>query len=104
MEICVLMDLNEKVFGSIMVKEIIGETPDESKSQEKFDNELKVLLNRLVGKTKEDLSYFLEEQINSDRVINSRPGAMALAQNKIRIFNKYSNKYKEEIRRKLETV
>ena len=52
---------------------------------------------------KENLSKLLEEQQIAEAHINSRPGAMALAQDKIQLFNEYNKKYTETIKEKLES-
>ena len=43
------------------------------------------------------------EQKIAESHINSRPGAMALAQNKIQLFNEYNQKYIQSIIEKLES-
>tara|TARA_B100000959_G_scaffold136832_1_gene143955 strand:+ start:5772 stop:5945 length:174 start_codon:yes stop_codon:yes gene_type:complete len=50
---------------------------------------------------KENLEKLLEQQKISGKHINSRPGAMALAQNKIQLYNKYNEKYVQAIKEKL---
>ena len=97
------MDLDEKVFGSITIKEIIGETPNELETREKLNHEFEILMKGLEGKNQSDLSDLLEKQKDSERIVNSRPGAMALSQNKIRLFNEFSSKYVEGINRTLES-
>jgi hypothetical protein len=44
----------------------------------------------------------LEEQKLSEKHVNSRPGAMALAQDKIQLFTQYSQKYIHAINQKLQ--
>ncbi len=38
----------------------------------------------------------------TEKHVNSRPGAMALSQNKIKLFNEYNKKYVQTIKEKLE--
>ena len=52
---------------------------------------------------KMNLEKLLEEQKNSANHINSRPGAMALAQDKIQLFNEYNEKYIQSITKKLQS-
>ena len=62
---------------------------------------LATLLAELELIPKINLEKLLEEQKNSENHINSRPGAMALAQDKIQLFNEYSKKYVQSITKKL---
>lgn len=91
------MDLNERVFGKVMIREIIGETPIESEMQKKLEDELGILLKELDGKTKDFLENCLDRSTKSGKLVNSHPGAMALAQSKIRLFNEYNSRYINEI-------
>ena len=45
----------------------------------------------------------MEEQKVAETHINSRPGAMALAQDKIQLFNEFNQKYVKAIKEKLES-
>ncbi len=45
----------------------------------------------------------LEQQKIIEKHVNSRPGAMALAQNKIELFNEYNKKYVQTIKEKLKS-
>ena len=45
----------------------------------------------------------MEEQKVAETHINSRPGAMALAQDKIQLFNEFNKKYVKAIKEKLES-
>lgn len=96
--------LDEKVFGQITTKEIIGAQPPEIPDTKNIlEIELTKLLTELESQPKENLEKLLEQQKIAESHINSRPGAMALAQNKIQLFNEYSQKYIEIIKRKLES-
>jgi len=99
-----LVELDKKVFGKIMTKEIIGaEPPAIPDTKNIFEKELTILLAELESQSKENLENLLEQQKNAETHINSRPGAMALAQNKIQLFNKYNKKYIQTIKEKLES-
>ena len=68
-----------------------------------FEEEFEILLAELESQSKENLENLLEQQKITEKHINSRPGAMALAQNKIQLFNEYNKKYVETIKEKLES-
>lgn len=98
-----LLELDKKVFGKITTKEIIGADPPEiPDTKNNLEKELTTLLAELDSTSKENLEKLLEEQKISEDHINTRPGAMALAQNKIKLFNEYSEKYTQRIKEKLE--
>jgi len=98
-----LLELDKKVFGKITTKEIIGSEPPEiPDTKDNLEKELAILLSELESSTKENLKELLEEQKIAKAHINTRPGAMALAQNKIKLFNEYSEKYTQRIKEKLE--
>ena len=99
-----MTDLERKVFGEITTKEIIGASPAAiPDTKNLLDSELQNLTRNLDSQTKETLQKLLEEQQISEQHINSRPGAMALAQDKIKLFTEYSQKYIQIINRKLES-
>jgi hypothetical protein len=99
-----LLELNKKIFGKITTKEIIGaEPPAIPDTKNIFQKELTILLAELESQSKENLENLLEQQKNAEIHINSRPGAMALAQNKIQLFNEYNKKYVQTIKEKLES-
>ena len=99
-----MLDLDKKVFGSITTKEIIGADPPAlPDTKENFEKELSTLLAELESVPKMNLEKLLEEQKNSENHINTRPGAMALAQNKIQLFNEYNEKYLQSITKKLQS-
>ena len=91
------MDLNEKVFGSLMIREIIGETPVETEIKKRFDDEFSVLIQDLKDKSKDFLNDCLNSIERAGKLVNSHPGAMALAQGKIQLFNEYNKKYQEQV-------
>ena len=68
-----------------------------------LEDELKKLIINLESKTIENLQKLLEEQKIAEKHVNSRPGAMALAQDKIRLFTEYSQKYIQIINNKLQS-
>ena len=99
-----MLELDKKVFGKITTKEIIGADPPAiPDTKDIFEKELSALLTELDLQPKENLSKLLEEQQVAKAHINSRPGAMALAQDKIQLFNEYNKKYTETIKEKLES-
>ena len=97
-----MLDLDRKVFGSITTKEIIGADPPAlPDTKENFEKELATLLVELESASKVNLEKLLEGQKIAENHINSRPGAMALAQDKIQLFNEYNEKYIQSITKKL---
>jgi hypothetical protein len=99
-----LLELDKKVFGTITTKEIIGAVPPViPDSQNNFEKELVILLAELTLHSKLDLEKILEEQKIAEVHINNRPGAMALAQDKIQLFNVFNQKYVKAIKEKLES-
>jgi len=97
-----LIELDKKVFGNIETKMIIGADPPENPDTKNiFEKELDILLQELKSQPKENLEKLLEQQKIAEKHINSRPGAMALAQNKIQLFNEYNKKYVQTIKEKL---
>jgi predicted peptidase len=96
-----LTELNKKVFGKITTKEIIGTIPPASETKKLLENEYRYLINELESRNKDDLKKLLKEQQIANKHINSRPGAMALAQDKIRLFTEYNQKYIQIINEKL---
>lgn len=99
-----MLELDKKVFGNITTKEIIGSDPPEiPNTKDNLEKELTTLLSKLESSSKENLEKLLKEQKIAEDHINSRPGAMALAQNKIKLFNVYNEKYIQKIKEKLES-
>ncbi|KAF6248157.1 MAG: hypothetical protein KJO99_00660 [Nitrosopumilus sp.] len=97
-----MLELDKKVFGKITTKEIIGaEPPEIPDTKNNLEKEFTILLEELESSSKESLEKLLKEQKIAQDHINTRPGAMALAQNKIKLFNEYSEKYTQRIQEKL---
>ena len=96
-----MLELDKKVFGNIMTKEIIGSEPPISEIKNIFEKELENLLGKLKLISIKDLENLLEQQKICKKHINTRPGAMALDQPKIEMFNDFNNKYLEKISEKL---
>ena len=97
-----LIELNKKVFGKITTKEIIGsDPPGIPDTRDLLENELNLLLTELESTSTAHLEKILEEQNIAEQHINSRPGAMALAQDKIKLFNEYNEKYVKTVKQKL---
>ena len=99
-----MLDLDKKIFGNITTKEIIGANPPAiPDTRENLEKELVTLLTELELIPKINLEKLLAEQKIAENHINSRPGAMALAQNKIQLFNEYNKKYLQSITKKLQS-
>ena len=99
-----LLELDKKIFGKITTKEIIGaEPPEIPDTKDILEKELAILFTELESQSKENLENLLEQQKITEKHVNSRPGAMALAQNKIKLFNEYNKKYMKTIKEKLES-
>ncbi len=99
-----MLELDKKVFGKITTKEIIGaEPPATPDTKDILEKELVILLEELKSQSKENLEKILDQQKISQKHLNNRPGAMALAQNKIELFNEYNKKYVQTIKEKLES-
>lgn len=98
-----MTELNKKVFGKITTKEIIGTIPPVADIKKLLENEFQNLISELELQTKDDLKKLLKEQQIANKHINSRPGAMALAQDKIRLFTVYNQKYLQNINEKLQS-
>ena len=99
-----MLELDKKVFGTITTKEVIGANPPAiPDTQNNFEKELVILLAKLPSNSKIDLEKLLEEQKIAEAHINNRPGAMALAQDKIQLFNVFNQKYVKVIKEKLES-
>ena len=97
-----LIELDKKIFGKITTKEIIGSDPPAiPDTRDLLENELNLLLAELESTSTTNLEKILEQQNIAKQHINSRPGAMALAQNKIKLFNEYNEKYVKTIKQKL---
>jgi len=100
-----LIELERKVFGKITTKEIIGSFPPAiPETKNLLEAELQQLIYNLDNQTPEKLQNLLKEQKNVEELVNSRPGAMALAQDKIRLFTEYNQKYIQTINNKLQSI
>ena len=85
-----------------MTQEIIGSEPSIIGIKTIFEKELLILVKNLESISKENLDNILKEQKICEKHVNTRPGAMALNQSKIEMFNEYNNKYIEKINQFLE--
>lgn len=99
-----MIELNVKIFGNVTAKEIIGSEPTINETEKLLNNELNSLLENLNGFKKQQLIELKEKQISLEKQMNSRPGAMALSQEKIRLFTKFSQNYIKKIENKLENI
>ncbi len=99
-----MTDLERKIFGKITTKEIIGASPPAiPNTKNLLEAELQNLTSSLESQTKETLQKLVEEQQIAEKHVNSRPGAMALAQDKIQLFTEYSQKYIQTINKILQS-
>jgi hypothetical protein len=98
-----LLELNKKVFGNIMTQEIIGSEPSIIEIKTIFEEEFSILVANLESISRENLDNILKQQKICEKHVNTRPGAMALNQSKIEMFNEYNDKYLEKIKEKLTT-
>jgi len=104
MQFLILIKLNKKIFGEITIKEIVGANPPAvPDTKNLLENEFQKLLSDLESKNKEELKQLLSEQQLADKYINSRPGAMALAQDKIRLFTQYNQTYIQIINQRIKS-
>jgi len=97
------LEIDRKVFGRITVKEIIGaQPPAVPDTRDMLESELGVLLADLDAACggKHSLLRLLAGQKEASAHVNCRPGAMALAQTKIRLFNEYNDRYMNAIHEK----
>ncbi|MDC0153437.1 hypothetical protein OAJ02_01735 [Nitrosopumilus sp.] len=83
-----------------MTQEIIGSEPSISQIKVIFEKELSILIKNLESISKESLDNLLQQQKICEKHVNTRPGAMALNQSKIEMFNDYNNKYINKINEK----
>ena len=86
-----------------MTQEIIGSEPSISEIKIIFEKEFVILVEKLELISKENLDKILEQQRIYEKHVNTRPGAMALNQSKIEMFNDYNNKYLKKINEKFTT-
>lgn len=98
-----MISLEKKVFGNITLKEVIGAIPAIDEFQKLLGSQFAILKKELENKNRDELKSLLENQIRVEKETNSRPGAMALDQYKIRLFVDFSQKYTSEIRKKLDS-
>lgn len=102
MTVSYMMDLDLKVFGEITLKEIIGsEPPLEPDMKDKMSSELALLQQKLEGKNQLELNNLSLKQKELQKIVNRKPGSMALSQSKINLFNEHAQKYLQEIDKKL---
>ncbi|MDB4850175.1 hypothetical protein OAH42_01575 [Nitrosopumilus sp.] len=86
-----------------MTQEIIGSEPSISEIKVIFEKEIKILIKNLESISKNNLENLLDQQKICEKHVNTRPGAMALNQSKIEMFNDYNNRYLKKINEKFTT-
>ena len=84
-----------------MTQEIIGSEPSIIEIKTIFEKELLILIANLESTSKENLDNIVKQQKICEKHVNTRPGAMALNQSKIEMFNEYNNKYLEKVKEKI---
>ena len=85
-----------------MTQEIIGSEPSIIEIKSIFEKELSILVENLESFSQANLDNILKEQKICKKHVNTRPGAMALNQSKIEMFNEYNNKYLEKIKERID--
>ena len=85
-----------------MTQEIIGSEPSIIEIKTIFDKEFSILVKNLESISGENLDNILKQQKICEKHVNTRPGAMALNQSKIEIFNEFNNKYLEKIKERID--
>ena len=85
-----------------MTQEIIGSEPSIIEMKTIFEKELLILIANLESTSKENLDNIVKQQKICEKHVNTRPGAMALNQSKIEMFNEYNNKYLEKIKERID--
>ena len=86
-----------------MTQEIIGSEPSIIEIKTIFEKELSILIANLESTSKENLDNIVKQQKICEKHVNTRPGAMALNQSKIEMFNDYNNRYLKKIEEKFTT-
>ncbi len=99
-----MIELDVRIFGNITAKEIIGSEPALDETEKLLNIELNALLKDLSRLEKQQLMELKKKQTSLERQMNSRPGAMAISQEKIRLFTKFSQDYIKQITNKLENI
>ena len=84
-----------------MTQEIIGAEPSIIEIKTIFEKEFSILVKNLESFSKENLDNIVKQQKICEKHVNTRPGAMALNQSKIEMFNEYNNKYLEKVKEKI---
>ena len=84
-----------------MTQEIIGSEPSIIEIKSIYEKELLILVENLELISRENLDNILKQQKICEKHVNTRPGAMALNQSKIEMFNEYNDKYLEKIKEQL---
>ena len=96
-----MIDLNKNVLGKIKAREILGAEPDIDIIKNMLEKEIKFMIENLENLTKQELVDLKTKQVDLEASVNSRPGAMALPQKKIRLFTEYNSRYVQCIEEKI---
>lgn len=97
-----MIDLNEKVFGNIESQQILGSEPVLDELKVLLEDELDILTKNLESLEKTELVRLKEKQKELEKEVNMRPGAMALPQEKIRLYVKFSCDYIQKIEEQID--
>lgn len=82
------------MFGDIRAREIFGSIPPAYPDTENMlDVEYKRLVQKIQTLSSEELKEIINNQRSLEKQVNSRPGAMALPQSKIKLYVDYNQKY-----------
>ena len=96
------MDLDEPAFGRIKVCEILGARPHPEEIKGMLEEEFCMLIAELEKKSNAQLRTIEAEHLRIRSEIISRPGAMALPQDKIQIYHDFSCRYIDVIKRRID--
>ncbi len=82
------------MFGDIRAREIFGSIPPAYPDTENMlDEEYKRLVQKIQSLSSDELKEIINNQRSLEKQVNSRPGAMALPQSKIKLYVDYNQKY-----------
>lgn len=82
------------MFGDIRAREIFGSIPPAyPDTQNMLDVEYKRLVQKIQALSSDELKEIISSQRDLEKQVNSRPGAMALPQSKIKLYVDYNQKY-----------
>ena len=93
------------MFGEVRAKEIFGAIPPAYPDTEKLlDAEYKRLVQEIQVSSKEELNEIIHNQKILEKQVNSRPGAMALPQSKIKLYVDYNQKFIKSLEERIKNL